>query len=126
MMYLLNHNYLPWHHLPHELGEKYDLQDLLSERLNLQYTKSLFRMAPRSLRFMIKKIVTLKFEEEPPYDFIIDILNAEIVKAAKDGPPPSEHRFEWCDATAASKDEEAISPICEFRSEFIKNNVKRK
>lgn len=75
---------------------------------------------------MLKKIMTLKFDEKPPYDFIIDSLNAELAKTAKDGPPAAEHRFEWCthdfDAEAASKDE-AISPnMCDFRSEFIKNN----
>jgi hypothetical protein len=37
-------------------------------------------MIPRSLREMLKKILTLQFDEEPPYDWVIEKLNAEILK----------------------------------------------
>lgn len=40
MLYLLNHNYLPWNDLHEQYtNQKYDFQDLLSERLELRYTK---------------------------------------------------------------------------------------
>ena len=35
-------------------------------------------MVPKSLRTIIKNVLTLSFEEEPPYDKIIEKLNKEI------------------------------------------------
>ena len=63
MLYLLSNNHLPWNDLHEKFtNNEYDFQDLLNERLDLQYTKQIFKMAPRALRLLLKKIVTLKFD----------------------------------------------------------------
>ena len=54
----------------------------------------------------------------------IETLNAEIAAiAAKEGQAVfgGEHCFEWCVETKTLKNDMAISPIGDFRSEFIQN-----
>jgi len=48
-----------------------DFQDFLRERLQKQFTRQLFKMIPVDLHECLKKILCLKFHEEPPYDFIL-------------------------------------------------------
>lgn len=79
MVYLLNKNYLPWSDFNSTFKE-YEFKDFLRERLELRYTKEVFRLIPRDLRDMFKKVFTLTFEEEPPYDYIIKTINEEIEK----------------------------------------------
>lgn len=67
MVYLLNNNYLPWSDFNTKFKE-YEFKDFLRERLELKYTKDVFRLIPRDLRDMFKKVFTLSFEEEPPYE----------------------------------------------------------
>ena len=54
-------------------------------------------MVPKSLRSIIKKVLMLDFEEEPPYDMIIEKLKKEVLKNVKLGPDlqPMNHCFEW-------------------------------
>lgn len=87
MVYLLNKNYLPWNNF-HERFQNmnYDFDDFLRERLELQYTKQVFRMTPKSLRHMLKKIFTLQFTAEPPYDWIIQTLTKQLKEEIKCGP----------------------------------------
>lgn len=81
MIYLLNKSYLPWGDFHTKFGEtSYEFKDFLRERLDLKYTKEFFKMAPRSLREMLKKILTLQFDEVPPYDWIKEKIVEEMQK----------------------------------------------
>jgi hypothetical protein len=82
MIYLLNKNYLPWgdFHKKFENDPNYEFKDFLTERLDLKYTKETFKMVPKSLRDMLKKVLTLQYDERPPYDWIKDLLQEEIQK----------------------------------------------
>ena len=101
MIYLLNGSWLPWINIASEFPE-FDEKDWLEERLNFRYTHELFQMVPKSLRSTIKKIFILNFEEEPPYDMIIDRLKMELLNNIELGSnmQPKYHCFEWhtCEA----------------------------
>ena len=87
MIYLLNKSFLPWADFHKKFEDtSYKFKDFLWERLDLKYTKEVFKLIPRSLREMLKKILTLHFEEEPDYDNIISKLTAEIQKLVLIGP----------------------------------------
>jgi len=58
-----------------------DFQDFLRERLQKQYTRQLFMMIPIDLHECLKKILCLKFHEEPPYDYILKSLQNCFEKA---------------------------------------------
>ena len=51
----------------------------------MKYTKEVFRIIPKDLRNMFKKVFTLQFEEEPPYDYILTTIKGEIQKDIKLG-----------------------------------------
>ena len=98
MTYLLNKNKLPWSDFHKEFQDQgYDFDDFLNQRLDIEYTKKVFKLIPRSLRQPLKKILTLKFEETPPYDYLIDKITRQIQKEVKFGPDmqPITHVFEW-------------------------------
>jgi len=98
MVYLINNNSLPWCDFHNKFKDtNYEFKEFLCERLEIKYTKEVFRMIPKDLRDMFKRIFTMQFEEEPPYDFIINSLKAEIQKDIKLGPDlqPITHQFEW-------------------------------
>ena len=98
MVYLLNKNYLPWCDFHKKFKDtSYEFKDFLRERLEIKYTKEVFRIIPKDLREMFKKVFTLQFEEEPPYEFIINTIKGEIQKDAQIGPhnQPINHEFEW-------------------------------
>lgn len=69
LIYLINDEYLPWCDLlsrdPN--AGKPDLKQLLKERLNLKYTRSLFTLVPNELTDILKKVLTLTFDEKPKY-----------------------------------------------------------
>jgi hypothetical protein len=54
-------------------------------------------MCPLSMRKMMKKVLCLEYEEEPPYDEIIDIMKDLIVKdlIINSECDPVVHEFEW-------------------------------
>ena len=103
MVYLMNNNSLPWSEF-HKQFKDFEFKDFLKERLDLKYTKELFRMIPKSLTKLFKKILLMQFDEEPMYDLIISSLMAEIQKDIRLGPDlqPVTHEFEWI-RNAASK-----------------------
>lgn len=81
MVYLINNNYLPWCDFHKKFKDNnYEFKDFLRERLEIKYTKDVFRMIPKDLRDIFKRVFTMQFEEEPPYEFIINSLKAEIQK----------------------------------------------
>lgn len=50
MIYLLNGNYLPWCDIEKKCqNENMDFKDILRERLEIEYTKRLFKMIPEDL-----------------------------------------------------------------------------
>lgn len=103
-------------------------------------------MTPRSLRHMLKKILTLQFDEEPPYDKLIESLKAEIKKNSKVNADNQvvPHQFEWTHNYASVvkanilKEDNAFdsnesgmrissfskNDMLNFRSRFLKNNAK--
>ena len=54
-------------------------------------------MIPKDLRALFKKIFTMQFEDEPPYDHIITAIKKEIQKDIEldDDLQPVVHQFEW-------------------------------
>ena len=96
MIYLMNGNKLPWSNFAKDFPD-FSLKEFLNERLLFQYTQAIFEMVPKSLRSTIKKVFMLNFEEEPPYDMIIEKLKKEVLKNVKLGPDlqPMNHCFEW-------------------------------
>ena len=71
-----------------------DFQDFLRERLKKQFSRQLFKMIPIDLHECLKKILCLKFNEEPPYDYILYCLNLcfeKVVNARIPIGPPSNH-----------------------------------
>jgi DNA topoisomerase VI subunit B len=92
MIYLLNNNTLPWSNF-HLTFSNYELKDYLRERQKLEYTKELFNIVPKPLKNMVKSILTLEFEEEPPYDYIIEKIKEQILNLKEESTEP--HNFEW-------------------------------
>ena len=81
MVYLLNKNYLPWCDFHKKFKDtNYEFKDFLRERLEIKYTKEVFRIIPKDLRDIFKKVFTLQFEEEPPYDYILSTIKNELQK----------------------------------------------
>jgi hypothetical protein len=98
MVYLLNNSYLPWSDFHKRFKDQnFEFKDFLRERLEIKYTKEVFRITEKPLRDMLKKVLTLQFDEEPPYDWIIEKLTNEIKKKIKVGldNKPVIHQFEW-------------------------------
>ena len=98
MIYLLNENQLPWSDFVKMFKDKdYVFGDYLNERLDIKYTKELIQMCPNPLKKILKQILTLRFNQEPPYDELIELLKQQIVTNVKIGPDlqPLYHNFEW-------------------------------
>ena len=92
MIYLLNNDTLPWSNFHVEFAD-YELKDYLKERQKLEYTKDLFSIVPKPLKNMVKSILTLDFEEEPPYNYIIEKIKGQINHLKEESTEP--HNFEW-------------------------------
>ena len=54
-------------------------------------------MCPVALRLILKRVMMLNFEEEPPYDDIIELMKLEICKKVRIGPDlePIIQEIEW-------------------------------
>jgi len=50
------------------------------ERLKIKYSQEVYKFISSSLRPMFKQAFTLRFEEEPAYDTIIEVLQRELNK----------------------------------------------
>ena len=101
MVYLLNKNYLPWCDFHKKFKDRhYEFKDFLHERLEIKYTKDVFKLIPKDLREISKRIFTLTFEEEPPYDQIINAIKSEMKKDIKltNECQPVSHVFEWANS----------------------------
>ena len=76
---------------------------------------------------MIKKVFMLNFEEEPPYDLILEKLTSEIQKNVKLGPDlqPIAHCFEW-NISEAQKLKKNIIQLEKFEEENEINFIFKK
>jgi serine/threonine protein kinase len=94
MISLLNDNTLPWDKLYRNYKKRGEVfKDYLMSRLNIKYSKMVYKMIDADLRPIFKKAFTLTFEEEPPYDEIISILHRKIQQVNDYNTKP--HVFEW-------------------------------
>ncbi|CDW81235.1 serine threonine protein kinase [Stylonychia lemnae] len=75
MIYLLNDNYLPWCDIEKKYEQGMEFKDVLRERLEIEYTKRLFSMIPKELIQTLKNVLTLKFDQEPDYQEIINAIS---------------------------------------------------
>jgi hypothetical protein len=75
-------DFRPESHSPRD----YEFKDFLRERLGIKYTKEVFQIIPKDLRDMFKKVFTLQFDEEPPYEYIINSIKGEMKNEIKIGP----------------------------------------
>ena len=103
MVFLLNGGSLPWSDFHKKFKDaNYEFKDYLRERIDIKYMREFFRQVPQSLRDIIKKILTLQFDEEPPYDTIAECIKLEIKKLRQfdvNG-QPIDHVFEWMNSHA--------------------------
>ena len=73
MIYLLNKNKLPWSNFNSKFKNmEKSFSDYLGERLELSYTRELFKMVPKSFRAVLKEILVITFDQEPRYDYYIE------------------------------------------------------
>ena len=80
MIYLLNDK-LPWSDFNTKFKDlSKSFSDYLGERLELSYTKELFKMVPKSFRSVLKQILVLTFDKEPEYDLYIGKIKVEMMK----------------------------------------------
>ena len=108
LIYLINNQSLPWS----DFGTKYNtpnmkFSDFLLERLQKKYTRKLFQMIPNDLYDCLKKVLCLKFDQEPPYDYILKNLQNCFMKANRaltpQAPPSSMNVNQNFSAAAASQ-----------------------
>ena len=96
MIYLLNGNHLPWDDFHRRFKEKnYQFKDFLVERLKIKYSQYVYKDLPHGLKPIFKKIFTLQFEEEPPYEALISDLKREFLREISEQDPSGLHQFEW-------------------------------
>ena len=75
MIYLLNDKKLPWSNFKNKFkGHQYTFEEYVIERASPIYMTELIDMAPKTMHKMIKRLITLEFEEEPPYDELINLI----------------------------------------------------
>jgi hypothetical protein len=79
------------------MGKNYQFEDYIKERLDIKYTWMVIDMCPQSLKCLFKRVITMGFEDEPPYAEIIQAFKNEILKDVKIGPnlDPIIAEFEW-------------------------------
>ena len=92
MIYLLNESYLPWCDLEELHYQGVEFKDILKKRIDIEFTKRLFKLVPLDLHETLKYVLTLKFEEEPDYDRVMKDLNANLAKDPKGKHP---NKFDW-------------------------------
>ena len=88
-----------------------DFQDYLQKRMQKTYTRQLFTMIPQDLHTCLKRVLMLQFDEEPPYDDILNTLQSFFEKSVAlktpSGPPS-------CAAVLNSRVEQIDSYVFEW------------
>lgn len=77
LVYLLNNQKLPWSNInPLSENCSFSLREALQHRLRKVHTMHLFQQIPFQLQRCLKDVMTISFEEAPPYDKIIKSLQS--------------------------------------------------
>lgn len=82
LIYLLNDKNLPWKGFEQKF-KKYGNKALvkaLQERQKKKYTLQLFKMIPNRLHSLLKEVLCLDFDQEPPYSRLISALSSCLVE----------------------------------------------
>lgn len=63
----------------------------------MKYTRKILEIFPPGLKGIMMKVFSMKYEDEPPYNKIIDAIRTEILAHITLGPDcqPIPHQFEW-------------------------------
>ena len=75
LIYLLNGQKLPWSDFQTRFKDaNMQFSDFLRHRLKRYYSRELFTKIPENLQVCLKRVMCIKFNEEPPYDQILQCL----------------------------------------------------
>jgi len=74
LIYLLNQCKLPWSDFNKRFDAQTEFLKMLNERTKACYTRQLVAITPKSMRNCVKRVLGLGYEEEPPYDYILECL----------------------------------------------------
>ena len=77
-------------------------------------------MIPKSIRSVLKQVLTLGFEDEPPYDEIIRKLNKELQKLKSES--SSTYSFEWMQSQADQVKQHLIDEENKFENDEFSMN----
>ena len=58
-------------------------------------TSDLFKDMPKVFQFIYKNICALEFDEEPPYEFFVTLLEKEKLKITKEKQENNDYKFIW-------------------------------
>lgn len=75
---MTNGRKLPWGEIISDNDSMSNISKLLKKRLSLDLIKKYLLLLPRSLIDIGKQILALKYDQEPPYDEIIEKLRTEM------------------------------------------------
>ena len=98
MVFLLNGGSLPWSDFHKKFKDRdFAFKDYLRERVDIRYMREFFRQVPSAFREIVKQILTLKFDERPPYDELESKIKSEIKRLTKydNNGVRIDHKFEW-------------------------------
>lgn len=100
MVFMLNGGSLPWSDFHKKFKDRdFAFKDFLRERVDIKYMREFFKQVPQSLREIVKKVLTLQFDEKPPYDELERKIRQECKKLPSDINPITgkriDHNFEW-------------------------------
>ena len=95
LVYLLWNMNLPWKAVHAEFRVRgVEFKEYLKERLNISHSKAIYRSLDTELKALYKMVTTLKFEQTPPYDEIIELFQSKFEEELKKSDKPT-HSFEW-------------------------------
>ena len=98
MVFLLKGGNLPWSNFHKKFKDRdFAFKDYLRERVDIRYMREFFRQVPSAFREIVKQILTLKFDERPPYDELECKIKSEIKRLTKydSNGVRIDHKFEW-------------------------------
>lgn len=72
IIFLINKNRLPW--IPVYVDQSLSFSEKLKLRTQMHYLNKFIDGVPKQLKECVMKVLRLKFNEKPPYDYIIDTL----------------------------------------------------
>ena len=76
IIFMINCGSLPWSQLDPYRGDDSDFLSTLQERFKTTLVRKLFKMVPPDLVGCLKKVLCLRYDEEPPYDYLLACLES--------------------------------------------------